>query len=50
MRVGLEDSVHTAKGELAQSNDQLVDKIAEISRSLGREVANAEEARIILNI
>jgi len=50
VRVGLEDSVHIAKGELAQSNDQLVDKIAEISRSLGREVANAEEARIILNI
>lgn len=48
VRVGFEDNVYYRKGELAQSNAQLVARIARISRELDRDVATPEEARTLL--
>jgi 3-keto-5-aminohexanoate cleavage enzyme len=50
VRVGFEDNLYFAKGVLAQSNAQLVTRIAELSRMLQREVANPAEARAILKL
>lgn len=50
VRVGFEDNIYYKKGELATSNAQLVERIARISRELGREVATPDEARKILSI
>lgn len=50
VRVGLEDSIYIAKGELAQSNADQVRKIRRIVESLGREVATPDEARAILQL
>lgn len=49
-RVGFEDNVYLSKGVLAKSNGELVEKIAKISRELGREVATPDEAREILGL
>lgn len=49
-RVGLEDNVYYSKGVLAESNAQLVKRIARIAKEIGREVATPDEARKILNI
>ena len=48
VRVGFEDNIYYRKGELAQSNAQLVARIKRISVELGREVATLEQAREIL--
>lgn len=50
VRVGFEDNVFYSKGVLAESNAQLVERIARISRECGREVATPSEARKILGI
>lgn len=50
VRVGFEDNIYYKKGELAKSNAQLVERIARLSRELGREVATPDEAREILGI
>jgi 3-keto-5-aminohexanoate cleavage enzyme len=50
VRVGLEDCVHIAPGILAESNAQMVAKIADLSRAMGREIAGPEEARRILHL
>ena len=50
VRVGFEDNIFYHKGELAQSNAQLVSRVARIARELGREVATAEQARKMLKI
>lgn len=44
-RVGLEDNLNIAKGELAQSNAQQVEKIVRILTELGYGIATADEAR-----
>ena len=49
VRVGLEDNLYLSKGVLA-SNEQLVEKIARLSKELGREIASPDEARTILGI
>lgn len=49
-RVGLEDSLYIDRGELATSNAVLVERAVAITRSLGREVASAQEARAILQV
>jgi 3-keto-5-aminohexanoate cleavage enzyme len=49
VRVGLEDNIYYRKGEKA-SNEQLVERIARLSRELGREVATPDEARAILHL
>jgi 3-keto-5-aminohexanoate cleavage enzyme len=50
LRVGFEDNVYYKRGELAQSNAQLVARAARIGRELGCEIASPAEAREILNI
>ncbi|MEJ2250381.1 MAG: 3-keto-5-aminohexanoate cleavage protein [Candidatus Lokiarchaeota archaeon] len=50
VRVGFEDNIYLSKGKLANSNGELVKKIARISRELGREIANPSETRKILGI
>jgi len=49
VRVGLEDNLYLRKGVLA-SNEMLVERIARISRELGRDVARPAEAREILHL
>lgn len=50
VRVGFEDNIYYSKGVLAESNAQLVQRIARIAGELGREVATPDEARQILGI
>jgi 3-keto-5-aminohexanoate cleavage enzyme len=50
VRVGMEDAVYFRKGELAKSNAQFVERIAELAKTLGREVATPDEARMILGL
>lgn len=44
-RVGLEDNLYMARGEMAKSNAQLVDRAVRIIDSIGGEVADPSEAR-----
>ncbi|WP_041367075.1 3-keto-5-aminohexanoate cleavage protein [Natranaerobius thermophilus] len=50
VRVGFEDNIYYKKGVLAESNAQLVERIARLAEELGREVATPDEAREILKI
>jgi 3-keto-5-aminohexanoate cleavage enzyme len=50
VRVGMEDNPYLKPGEYARSNAELVEKIARISRELGREIASPEEARQIISL
>lgn len=50
VRVGFEDNVYYRKGELAESNAQLVARSARIGRELGCEIASPSESRKILGI
>ncbi|MEW5867479.1 MAG: 3-keto-5-aminohexanoate cleavage protein, partial [Bacillota bacterium] len=50
VRVGFEDNVYYSKGVLAESNAQLVARMARIAKEVGREVATPAEARRILGI
>lgn len=45
VRVGLEDSLMIARGQLAKTNAEQVQKIRRIVEDLGREVATPTEAR-----
>lgn len=49
-RVGLEDSIYLAKGVLAETNAQQVEKISRILRELSLEVATPDEAREMLGL
>ena len=44
-RIGMEDTVHIAKGKLTSGNGELVDRARSIVESMGGELATAEEAR-----
>jgi len=48
VRVGLEDNLYIAKGQLATSNAEQVAKVREIVEHLGRRVATPDEARAML--
>ena len=50
VRVGLEDNVYYRRGEPAESNAQLVERVARIAEELGRPIASTAEARRILGI
>ena len=50
VRVGFEDNVFLRKGRLAESNAELVEQIAAIARSVGREPATVEQARELLSL
>jgi 3-keto-5-aminohexanoate cleavage enzyme len=49
-RVGFEDNIYYRRGELAESNAQLVARVVRLAEELGREVATPDEARRILEI
>lgn len=48
-RVGLEDNIYFSRGKLA-TNQELVDRVVQLARILGRDVASPDEARKILNL
>lgn len=50
VRVGLEDNLFIAQGELATSNAQQVSKIRRLVEELGRVVASPDEAREMLDL
>jgi len=50
VRVGFEDNVYYSRGVLAQSNAQLVARVARIAREVGREIATPAETRKMLGI
>ena len=50
VRVGLEDNLYIARGELTSGNAQLVQRAVEIITSIGEEVATPEQAREIFGI
>jgi len=50
VRVGLEDSIYLAKGELAKSNADQVAKIRRILTELSLEIASPDEARHMLGL
>ncbi|MDD5089883.1 MAG: 3-keto-5-aminohexanoate cleavage protein [Candidatus Wallbacteria bacterium] len=50
VRTGFEDNVYYRKGELAESNAQLVKRIVSIAQELGHEIATPAEARAMLSI
>ena len=50
IRVGMEDNVMYAKGQLAESNRQFVERAARVIREYGNEVATPDEAREILGL
>jgi uncharacterized protein (DUF849 family) len=50
VRVGLEDSIYLAKGQLAESNADQVAKIARILGELSLEIATVDEARQMLSL
>ncbi|GMA50887.1 3-keto-5-aminohexanoate cleavage enzyme [Alicyclobacillus contaminans] len=50
VRVGFEDNIYYRKGELAESNAQLVARVARIAKELDRPLATPDEARKMLGI
>ena len=48
IRTGVEDNVYFRKGERARSNAQLVSRIVDLAREVGRPVATTAQAREIL--
>ncbi|MFP9193317.1 3-keto-5-aminohexanoate cleavage protein [Natrialbaceae archaeon A-CW1-1] len=50
VRVGMEDNVYFRKGELAESNAQLVERTARIANELERPIATPDKAREILGL
>ncbi|MDI3535299.1 MAG: 3-keto-5-aminohexanoate cleavage enzyme [Thermosediminibacterales bacterium] len=48
IRVGMEDNVYLAKGVLAKSNADFVEKVVRLAKEFGREIATSDEARKIL--
>lgn len=50
IRVGLEDNVYYAKGRLAKSNAELVERAARLIKEANKEVATPDEARKILSL
>jgi len=50
VRTGLEDNIFYHKGQLAESNAQLVGRLVRIAGEIGRPVATAAEARSMLNL
>lgn len=50
VRVGLEDNLMIARGQLARSNAEQVTQIRGIAQGLGREIATPDEARALLGL
>jgi 3-keto-5-aminohexanoate cleavage enzyme len=50
VRTGLEDNIFYHKGQLAESNAQLVERLVRIAGEIGRPVATPDQARAILGL
>jgi len=50
IRTGLEDTLNYGKGQPAESNARLVERMVRIARDIGREPATIKEARTILGL
>ena len=50
LRTGLEDNYYYHRGELAQSNAQLVERLVRLAGETGRPVAGPDEARRLLSL
>ena len=50
VRVGFEDNLYYRKGELAESNAQLVARMARIATEANRPIATPDQARILLHM
>ena len=50
VRVGFEDNVYLSKGVMAKSNGELVAKVVDLAKLMGREIATPDEARKILSL
>jgi 3-keto-5-aminohexanoate cleavage enzyme len=50
VRVGMEDNMYLANGEMADSNARLVEKIVRIARDIGRPIATPTQARDMLGL
>ena len=50
VRVGLEDNVYYNAGQLADSNEQFVARVARLAKEIGKEVATPDDARQILGL
>lgn len=50
IRVGFEDSIYYAPGHPARTNAELVEKVVEMTKKMGLEIATAKEAREILGL
>jgi 3-keto-5-aminohexanoate cleavage enzyme len=49
-RTGLEDNIYYSYRVLAQSNAQLVERLARIAREMGRDIATPDEARELIGV
>ena len=50
LRTGLEDNSYYHRGEYAESNAQLVERLVRIAGEVGRPVATPDEARKLLGL
>lgn len=50
VRIGFEDNIYYHKGQLAESNAQLAERIVRIAKEMGREIATPNETREMLGI
>lgn len=50
VRVGFEDNLYLEKGVLAKSNGELVAKVVDMAKLIGREIATPAEARVIMGL
>lgn len=50
IRVGMEDNVYYAPGELAKSNAQMVERAVRLAHELGRKIATPAQAREMIGI
>ena len=50
VRVGFEDNLYLSRGVLAKSNGELVNKVVQMAKLLGREIATPADARRILGL
>ena len=48
VRVGFEDNIYYSKGVLAESNAQLVERVASLARAAGKKIATPKETRALL--
>lgn len=50
VRTGFEDVIYWRRGQLAESNAQLIARVADMGRSAGREIATPDRARKLLGL